>query len=135
MRHRKGHVNHETYKVILAQLEARIAKVASRGGTRFEFAVPPFTLGRPPYDVTHAVRYCRDKLRIAGFEVETRGTMLTADWRPARSAARATPATPARPAAPATPVSPSPASPGPRVATTTADITKRLAAIKRRFQL
>jgi hypothetical protein len=77
----KGSVNHETYKGIYAKIQNRIKVAAARGDTSIQYRIPPFVPGRPMYDITHALRYNRDKLKLAGFRVVETEDVLGIDWR------------------------------------------------------
>lgn len=55
---------------------------ASRGDTGIEYKIPPLVPGRPPYEILHAIRYNRDKLRNAGFVVEIAEDVLLVNWKP-----------------------------------------------------
>lgn len=77
----KGSVNHETYKGIYAKIQNRIKVAAARGDTSIQYRIPPFVPGRPIYDITHALRYNRDKLKLAGFRVVETEDVLGIDWR------------------------------------------------------
>jgi len=91
LRIEKGAVNHTTYRGIFDKIVARIELRAKRGETRIEYRVPAFVPGRPMYDISHAVRYCRDKLTHRGFTVNLiPPDILVIDWRPV--AARPSPA-------------------------------------------
>lgn len=76
----RGSVNHETYKSIYTKVCARIKNAASRGDTKTEYRIPGLVLGRPPYDISHAIRYNRDKLVNTGFRVTTTDDTLHVDW-------------------------------------------------------
>lgn len=77
----KGSVNHETYKSIYVKIQNRIKIAAARGDTSIQYRIPPLVPGRPIYDVTHALRYNRDKLKLAGFRVVDTDDVLDIDWR------------------------------------------------------
>jgi hypothetical protein len=77
----KGSVNHETYKSIYAKIQNRIKVAAARGDTSIQYRIPPLIPGRPMYDITHALRYNRDKLKLAGFNVFETDDVLDIDWR------------------------------------------------------
>jgi hypothetical protein len=77
----KGSVNHETYKSIYAKIQNRIKVAAARGDTSIQYRIPPLVPGRPIYDITHALRYNRDKLKLAGFRVVDTDDVLDIDWR------------------------------------------------------
>jgi hypothetical protein len=82
IRVRKGSVNHETYKGIYETISKRITAAAQRGETSIEYRIPPLVPGRPIYDIKHAIRYNHDKLRHAGFAVDTHDDLLKIDWKP-----------------------------------------------------
>ena len=101
IRVRKGSVNHETYKGIYEKISNRITAAAQRGETYVEYRIPPIVPGRPIYDVTHAIRYNADKLRLAGFTVDPVDDLLKIDWKPKpKPKPRQTPQSPARPKPP-----------------------------------
>ena len=101
IRVRKGSVNHETYKGIYEKISNRITAAAQRGETSVDYRIPPIIPGRPIYDVTHAIRYNADKLRLAGFTVDPVDDLLKIDWKPKpKPKARQTPQSPARPKPP-----------------------------------
>lgn len=83
LRSNKGIVNHQTYKLIYERIQHRIQYAAKKGYTQTEYTIPPIVPGRPMYDVSHAVRYTRDKLRYNGFKVtEVHPDVLLIDWKP-----------------------------------------------------
>ena len=101
IRVRKGSVNHETYKGIYEKISNRITAAAQRGETSVDYRIPPIIPGRPIYDVTHAIRYNADKLRLAGFTVDPVDDLLKIDWKPKpKPKPRQTPQSPARPKPP-----------------------------------
>ena len=101
IRVRKGSVNHETYKGIYEKISNRITAAAQRGETSVDYRIPPIIPGRPIYDVTHAIRYNADKLRLAGFTVDPVDDLLKIDWKPKpKPKARQTSQSPARPKPP-----------------------------------
>jgi len=98
IRVRKGSVNHETYKGIYEKISNRITAAAQRGETSVDYRIPPIVPGRPMYDITHAVRYNADKLRLAGFTVDPVDDLLKIDWKPKpKPKPRQTPQSPVRP--------------------------------------
>ena len=83
LRSNKGVINHETYKIIYERVQHRIQYAAKKGYTQTDFTIPPIVPGRPMYELSHAVRYTRDKLRYNGFEVtEVDTDVLQIDWKP-----------------------------------------------------
>lgn len=78
---RRIEYNHATYKQLYEQCAAHIRRVHASGTHETVWNVPAFVLGRSPYDVTHAVRYVRDKLQRGGFDVHVCGTtVLQIQW-------------------------------------------------------
>lgn len=69
LREDRSKVNHETYKMIYSQVTRRIEMHGRMGKTELTAKIPHYVPGRPIYDVSHAARYVREKLRIAGFQV------------------------------------------------------------------
>ncbi len=87
----KGAVNHETYKEIYGKITNRIKLAAARGDSNLEFTIPPLIPGRPMYEMSHAMRYNRDKLIHNGFRVDTLSNdMLRIDWKPDADASKNT---------------------------------------------
>jgi hypothetical protein len=85
LRSNKGVVNHQTYKMIYERIQHRIQYAARKGYTQTDYTIPPIVPGRPMFDVSHAVRYTRDKLRYNGFRVtEIEEDVLRIDWKPDR---------------------------------------------------
>lgn len=83
LRSNKGLVNHQTYKMIYERMQHRIQHAARKGYTQVDYTIPPIVPGRPMFDVSHAVRYTRDKLRYNGFLVtEIEPDVLRIDWKP-----------------------------------------------------
>lgn len=83
IRAQKAGVNHATYKTIYNNIETAITRRAARGDTSLEYVVPPFIPGRPMYQLDHAIRYCREKLHLNGFNVSVKdGDVLLVDWKP-----------------------------------------------------
>lgn len=68
-RERKARVNHETYKQLWRLVQDRLRARAENRGRDLLWQVPPWVPGRPVYKPSHAARYVRDKLRLAGFQV------------------------------------------------------------------
>ena len=103
IRLKKGAVNHETYKEIYGKITNRIKLAAARGESNLEFTIPPLIPGRPMYEMSHAMRYNRDKLIHNGYRVDTfSDDTLRVDWKPDANAPK-TSARPARCAEPKTP--------------------------------
>jgi hypothetical protein len=78
----RGNVNHETYKDINTKINNRIKLAASRGETNTQYRIPHLVPGRPLYEISHAIRYNRDKLLRAGFRVDVVEDTLRVDWKP-----------------------------------------------------
>ena len=82
----RSSVNHATYKIIYGRMCTAIrefTRLHPRETTYF-FALPPIILGRPLYDVTHAVRYCVEKSARHGFRTQIIGDAgILLDWTPA----------------------------------------------------
>jgi hypothetical protein len=70
-RREKASVNHETYKMLHAQVETRIKQMVETNmrATQMFYTIPIFVPGRPVYDPMHAKRYIAEKVRRAGFVV------------------------------------------------------------------
>lgn len=68
-REAKARVNHETYKMLLRQVQDRLRLRADNRCADLLWQVPPLVPGRPVYKVSHAARYITDKLRRGGFDV------------------------------------------------------------------
>lgn len=104
-RRARAEVNHETYKQLWRQVQARIRARADNRGTDLLWQVPPLVPGRPVYAVSHAARYVADKLRHGGFSVTVAAPqpdvhVLHIDWkRPPPPPPSAPPRPAARPAA------------------------------------
>lgn len=79
----RARVNHETYKSIYDTVATRIRNRALRGDSSAVIQVPGMVPGRPVYDIMHASRYVRDKLRAGGFGVsgDIHAGVLTVDWQ------------------------------------------------------
>lgn len=124
LRSNKGVVNHETYKMIYERIQHRIQYAARKGYTQTDYTIPPIVPGRPMFDVSHAVRYTRDKLRYNGFKVtEIDDDVLRIDWKPQKGTF--VPNKPVAPPAPAsTPLSFSTTSPARSKKNTKAPPTK-----------
>lgn len=98
LRKQKGTVNHETYKMIYGRVQARISHAASKGRIETDFSIPSIIPGRPMFDVTHAVRYVRDKLRYNGFRVtELDVDVIRINWKPDKKARHPPPPPPPPP--------------------------------------
>lgn len=82
--------NHETYKMLYERCVQTIRRVHQAGNAELYWTVPAFVFERNLYDVDHAVRYIRDKLRIGGFDVNVLDrTTLNVTWHAkARKAAQ-----------------------------------------------
>lgn len=135
LRVEKGAVNHETYRSIFDKIVQRIELRARRGGTDIEYRIPPIVPGRPIFDVTHAVRYCRDKLVHRGFSVDVIDDVILAiNWKQDARTARTAKTVAAKYARPLPPPSPKPS---PKTTAsmpkTTADIGKRLELLARKL--
>lgn len=77
----RARVNHETYKGLFNQVSDRVRSRADNKGTSLAWVVPPFVMGRPLYNPSHAARYVAEKLRRGGFRVEeTEGPTLRISW-------------------------------------------------------
>lgn len=77
--------NHESYRQIYSKLARSLRDFAraNPNATAFAFEVPPFLLGRPLYDRTHAVRYVFEKAIRHGYDVHRGdGAVLVLDWTP-----------------------------------------------------
>lgn len=68
----------------------KIQDMSTHNFTSCTWVVPPFYPGRPLYDVFHALRYIRDKLRHGGFHVKTdpANNELSIDWDTTRRPAQ-----------------------------------------------
>jgi hypothetical protein len=107
----KSMYNHETYKLLYAQCAEHIARKHEAGCTETIWNVPHFMVGRGLYDVTHAVRYIRDKLRLGRFDVSVHDTsVLTISWKASlrKALKKASPAKPASPPKPKAPIAKEP---------------------------
>lgn len=77
----KSKHNHETYKMLYQKCANHVKLKHEAGCTDACWVVPVFVMGRSVYDVTHAVRYIRDKLKVGKFEVDVvHGTTLHIKW-------------------------------------------------------
>ena len=124
-REARARVNHETYKGLFNQVSDRVRSRAQNRGTSLVWTVPPFVMGRPLYNPSHAARYVAEKLRRGGFAVEEiDGPALCISWSWSR---QRTPHTPH-----ATPDPPDP--PEPRVAPLQ-DASRSLEKLKARLRL
>ena len=81
----RSNVNHATYKLIYGRMCTAIrefTRLHPRETTYF-YATPPIILGRPLYDVAHAVRYCVEKSARHGFRTQVVGDAgILLDWTP-----------------------------------------------------
>lgn len=68
-REAQASVNHETYKLLLRQVQDRIRARAAADARDMAWQVPPLVPGRPVYRGSHAARYVSEKLRRGGFGV------------------------------------------------------------------
>ena len=78
--------NHESYRMIYSNLAKNLKDFArsNPNATAFMFEVPPFILGRPLYERSHAVRYVFEKAIRHGYNVSqaANGATLVLDWTP-----------------------------------------------------
>lgn len=86
-REARARVNHETYKMLLHQVQDRLRLRADNRASDLLWQVPPLVPGRPVYTVSHAARYITDKLRRGGFDVAPAAAaadvhVLYISWRP-----------------------------------------------------
>lgn len=81
----RSNVNHATYKLIYGRMCIAVrefTRLHPRETTYF-YAIPPIVLGRPLYDVTHAVRYVVEKSARHGFRTQVFGDAgIMLDWTP-----------------------------------------------------
>lgn len=93
-RHAKARVNHDTYKLLLRQVQDRLRARAENKCTDMVWSVPPFVPGRPVYTTRHAARYVSEKLRRGGFDVSVASSedvhilYVTWSFRPDTAATR-----------------------------------------------
>lgn len=79
----RSKMNHETYKLILAQCYECIHRSNVRVQRHMQFAVPDRVGGRPPFKQSHALQYVFAKLRKGGFHVLhvlPHGNVLYISW-------------------------------------------------------
>lgn len=112
IRVQKSMVNRETYRDIYARVNERIKTHGTMGATDLVVKIPAYIPGRPVYDVSHAVRYVIEKLKLAGFEARgyTEPDTVYVSWKAPPPPPRKTkpdpfkdsfnPSTPAPPPAP-----------------------------------
>ena len=63
--------NRELYKEILEICEKKIIYRNSIGGDKAKFKIPYLIVGKPIYNVTHAMMYVIRKLKKQGFTIES----------------------------------------------------------------
>lgn len=81
----RSRINHETYKSIYQTCVNHIKRQHDAGNSFTVCTVPSFLVGRTPYEHSHAIRYCVEKLQRGGFVVNTDAMtpgLLVVDWRP-----------------------------------------------------
>lgn len=78
---KKSNYNHETYKHLYSQCIEHIHRIHGAGATSVVWCVPHLVPGRALYDISHAMRYIRDKLALGKFEVHVEGdNRLHVSW-------------------------------------------------------
>lgn len=127
MRFEKASMNHATYKIILGQIQQKIRSHAMMRETSVTVRVPEYVPGRPVYRVHRAARYVTEKLRILGFEASKYGAGTTffvdVAWKSAAPAPR-----------PPKPPKPPKRRDAPNIVVTSADVSDRLDALRRRLE-
>lgn len=77
----KTNFHKEIYKEFLHNCHEKIKQANERSNTNVLFTIPPLSLGKPLYDVSHAMQYVMRKLNEGDFKVQhLYGTTLYIDW-------------------------------------------------------